>query len=98
MEVRLSLNKGCMVGVVRKGVMKCRTLGLEAKSGLHDAVVVPTVLYRDETWGMRATEKGRVREMAVRVDMRVLMGFGHMETRGKYRLVMRVVNAYQGVG
>ena len=48
-----------MLGAL-KSVMRCRTLGMEAKSELYKGVVLPTVLYGAETWGVRAEERRRL--------------------------------------
>ena len=45
-----------MLGAL-KIVMKCRTLGMNANRGLYEGVVVPTVLYGAETWGVKAEER-----------------------------------------
>ena len=37
-----------------------RGLGIKAKKGLYDGVIVPTVLYGAEAWGMRSAERRKV--------------------------------------
>ena len=59
-EVKSQVNEGCKVLGIQKSVMSCRTLGMEAKRGLSERVVLPTVLYRAETWGVRAEERRRL--------------------------------------
>ena len=59
-EVKSRVKEGCKVLGALKSVMSCRTLGMEAKRGLYEGVVVPTVLYGAETWGVRAEERRRL--------------------------------------
>ena len=40
-----------------KGVNKNRGLGMNVKKVLYEKVVVPTVMYGSESWGMKATER-----------------------------------------
>ena len=53
------MKEGCKVLGTLKSVMKCWTLGMEAKRGLYMGVVLPTVLHGAETSGMRAEERRR---------------------------------------
>ena len=39
------------------GVMKNRGLGMNVKKVLYEKVVVPTVMYSSESWGMKVTER-----------------------------------------
>ena len=59
-EVKSRVKEGCKVLGALKSVMRCRTLGMEAKRGLYEGVVLPTVLYGAETWGVRAEERRRL--------------------------------------
>jgi hypothetical protein len=59
-EVKARVKEGCKVLGALKSVMSCRTLGMEAKRGLYEGVVVPTVLYGAEAWGVRAEERRRL--------------------------------------
>ena len=54
------MKEGCKVLGALKSVMRCRTLEMEAKRGLYKVVVLPTVLYGAETWGVRAEERRRL--------------------------------------
>ena len=54
------VNEGCKVLGVLKGVMKNRGLGMNVKKVLYEKVVVPTVLYGSESWGMKVTEKQKL--------------------------------------
>ena len=52
-QVKLRVKEGCKVLGALKSVTSCRTLGMEAKRGLYEGVVAPTVLNGAETWGVR---------------------------------------------
>ena len=45
------MNEGCKVLGALKGVMKNRGLGMNVKV-LYEQVVVPTVMYGSESWGV----------------------------------------------
>ena len=42
-----------------KGVMN-RRLGMNVKKVLYEKVVVPTVMYGSESWGMKVTERQKL--------------------------------------
>ena len=46
-------NEGCEVLGALKGVLKNRGLGMNVKKVLYEKVVVPTVMYVSESWGMK---------------------------------------------
>ena len=48
-----------MLGAL-KGVMKNRGLGMNVKKVLYEKVVVPTVMYGSESWGMKITERQKL--------------------------------------
>ena len=48
-----------MLGAL-KGVMKNRGLGMNVKKVLYGKVVVPTVMYGSESWGMKVTERQKL--------------------------------------
>ena len=50
------VNEGCKVLGALKGVMKNRGLGINVKIVLYEKVVVPTVMYGSESWGMKVNE------------------------------------------
>ena len=54
------MKEGCKVLGALKSVMRCRTLGMEAKRGLYEGVVLPTVLYGAETWGGESRREEKV--------------------------------------
>ena len=43
-----------------KSVLRNRGLGIKAKKCLYEGVIVPTVLYGGEAWGMRSAERRKV--------------------------------------
>ena len=51
------VNEGCKVLGALKGVMKNRGLGMNVKKVLYEKVVVPTVMYGSESWGMKVNER-----------------------------------------
>ena len=59
-DVRHRANKGWKVLGVLKGVMKNRGLGMSVKKVLYEKVVVPTVMYGSESWGMKVIERQKL--------------------------------------
>ena len=53
----IKVNEGCKVLGALKGVMKNRGLVMNVKKVLYEKVVVPTVMYDSESWGMQVTER-----------------------------------------
>ena len=56
---------GKVMGGMKKN-WKNRELGMRAKRRLYDSVIVPTVLYAAESWGMRTTDQKRLDVMEIR--------------------------------
>ena len=54
------VNEGCKVLGAWKGVMKNRGLGMNVKKVLYEKVVVPTVMYGSEAWGMKVSERQKL--------------------------------------
>ena len=54
------VNEGCKVLGALKGVMTNRGLGMNVTKVLYEKVVVPTVMYGLESWGMKVTEKQKL--------------------------------------
>ena len=48
-KVKSRVKEGCKVLGALQSVMKCKTLGLKAKRGCYDEVVVPILFYGAET-------------------------------------------------
>ena len=59
-EVRHRVTKGYQAFGAMKTVLNNRGLGMSAKRRLYEGVIVPTVLYGAETWGLRVAEKRRL--------------------------------------
>ena len=59
-DVRHRVNEGCKVLGALKGVMKNRGLGMTVKKVLYEKVVVLTVMYGSESWGMKVTERQKL--------------------------------------
>ena len=58
--VRHRVNEGCRVLGALKGVMKNRGLGMNVKKVLYEEVVVSTVMYDSELWGMKVNERQKL--------------------------------------
>ena len=54
-----------------------RGLGIKAKKCLCEGVIVPTALYRAESWGMRSAEKRKVNVLEMKC-LRSLVGVSRM--------------------
>ena len=50
------MNKGCKVLGALKEAIKNRGIQMNVKKALYEKVVVPTVMYGSESWGMKGTE------------------------------------------
>ena len=59
-DLRHRVNEGCKVLGALKGVMKNRGLGMNVKKVLYEKVVVPTVMYGSESWGLKVTERRKL--------------------------------------
>ena len=66
-DVRHRVNEGCKVLGALKGVMKNRGLGMNVKKFLYEKVVVPTVMYGSESWGMKVTERQKLNVCSDRI-------------------------------
>ena len=65
--MRHRVNEGCKVLGALKGVMKNRGLGMNVKKVLYEKVVVPTVMYGSESWGMKVTERQKLNVCSDRI-------------------------------
>ena len=59
-DVRHRVNEGCKVLGAMKGVIKNRGMGMNVKRALYEKVIVPTVTYGSELWGMRVSERQKL--------------------------------------
>ena len=71
--------------------MRNSGLGRNVKEVLHEKVVVPTVMYGSESWGMKATEKQKL-NVFERKCLRSMTGVSRLD-----RVRNEVVRARTGV-
>ena len=90
-DVRHRLNEGCKMLGALKGVMKNRWLGMNVKYVLYEKVVVLTVMYGSELWGMRVTERQKLNVFEVKC-LRSMTGVSRLD-----RVRNGVVRARTGV-
>ena len=65
-EVVYRINEGQKVlGAVNR-VFKSRNVGLNVKKCVYERVIVPTVLYGAETWGLRESERKKLNVFEMR--------------------------------
>ena len=79
-----------MLGAL-KGVMKNRGLGINVKKVLYEKVVVPTVMYGSESWGMKVTERQKLNVFEMKC-LRSMTGVSRLD-----RVRNEVVRARTGV-
>ena len=87
-DVHHRVNEGCKVLGALKGVMKNRGLG---KKVLYEKVVVPTVMYGSESWGMKVTERQKLNVFEMKC-LRSMTGVSRLD-----RIRNEVVGAITGV-
>ena len=84
------VNEGCKVLDALKGVMKNRGLGMNVKV-LYEKVVVPTVMYGLESWGMKVNEREKLNVFEMKC-LRRMTGVSRLD-----RVRNEVVRATTGV-
>ena len=72
------VNEGCKMLGALKGVMKCRGLGMNVKKVLYEKVIVPTVTYGSECWGMKVSERQKLNVFEMRC-LRSMVGVSRMD-------------------
>ena len=90
-DVRHRVNEGCKVLGALKGVMKNGGLGMNVKKVLYEKVVVPTVMYGSESWGMKVTERQKLNVFEMKC-LRSMTGVSRLD-----RVRNEVVRARTGV-
>ena len=90
-DVHHRVNEGCKVLGALKGVMKIRGLGMNVKKVLYEKVVVPTVMYGSESWGMKVTERQKLNVFEMKC-LRSMTGVSRLD-----RVRNEVVRARTGV-
>ena len=84
------VNEGCKVFGALKEVMN-RGLGMNVKKVLYEKVVVPTVMYGSELWGMEVTERQKLNVFEMKC-LRNMTGVSRLD-----RVKNEVVRAKTGV-
>ena len=90
-DVLHRVNEGCKVLGAFEGVMKNRRLGMNVKKVLYEKVVVLTVMYGSESWGMKVTERQKLNVFEMKC-LRSMTGVSRLE-----RVRNEVVRARTGV-
>ena len=75
------VNEGYRAWGALKSVLCNRGLGIKAKKCLYEEVIVPTALYRVETWGMKSAERRKVNVLEMKC-LRSLVGVSRMQRVG----------------
>ena len=78
-DVRHRVNEGCKVLGAMNGLMKNRGLEMDVKRGLYEKVVVPTVTYGSELWGMKVSERRRLNVFEMKC-LRSMAGVSRLDT------------------
>ena len=90
-DVRYRVNEGCKVLGALKVVMKNRGLGMNVNKVLYEKVVVPTVMYGSESWGVKVTERQKLNVFEMKC-LRSMTGVSRLD-----RVRNEVVRARKGV-
>ena len=72
------INEGYRAWGVLKSVLSNRGLRIKAKKCLYEKVIVPTLLYGAEAWGMRSAERRKVNVLEMKC-LRSLVGVSRMD-------------------
>ena len=62
-DVLNRVNEGAKVAGAMNRIWKVRSLGINVKKMMYESIVVSTVLYGADTWGLNASEKIRLNVM-----------------------------------
>ncbi len=65
-EVKHRVGEGAKVMGALRSVWKEKSVSLQAKIGMFEGIVVPTVLYGCESWALNAEERKRIEVMEMR--------------------------------
>ena len=77
-DIQNRVNEGCKVLGALKGVMKNRALEMNVRRVLYEKVIVPTVMYGSELWGMKVSERQRVNVFEMKC-LRSMTGISRLE-------------------
>ena len=90
-DVSHTVNEGCKVLGTLKGVMRNKGLGMNVKKVLYEKVIVPTVMYGSELWGMKINERQKLNVFEMKC-LRSMTGVSRLD-----RIRNEVVRARAGV-
>ena len=90
-DVHHIVNEGYKVLAAVKGVMENKGLGMNVEKVLYEKVVVPTVMYGSESWGMKVTERQKLNVFEMKC-LRNMTGVSRLD-----RVRNEVVRARTGV-
>ena len=65
-DVISRVNEGAKVSGAMNRIWRVRSLGVNVKRMMYESIVVPTVLYGAETWGLNVREKRRLNVMEMK--------------------------------
>ena len=85
------VSEGCKVSGALKRLINNRGLELNVKNVLYEKVVVPTVMYGSESWGMKVTERQKLNVFEMKC-LRSMTGVSRLD-----RVRNEVVRARTGV-
>ena len=72
------MNDGYRAWGALKTVLSNRGLGVKAKKGLYEGIIVPTALYGAKAWDMRSPERRKVNVLEMKC-LRSLFGVSRMD-------------------
>ena len=72
------MNDGYRAWGALKSVLSNRGMGMKAKRCLYEGVIVPTVLYGAEAWGIRSVERRKVNVLEMKC-LKSLVGVSRMD-------------------
>ena len=90
-DVHHRVDEGCKVLGALKGVMTNRELGMNVKKVLYEKLVVPTIMYGSQSWGMKVTERQKLNVFEMKC-LRIITGVSLLD-----RVRHEVVRARTGV-
>ena len=77
-DVLHRMNEGYRAWGALKSVLSNRGLAIKAKKCLYEGVIVPTVLYGAEAWGMRSAERRKMNVLEMKC-LRSLFGVSRID-------------------
>ena len=77
-DVSMRVGEGMKTFGAMKNMWKSRSLNVEVKRELYERIVVPTVMYGSETWGMKVEERNKL-DVAEMKCLRSMCGVTRMD-------------------